>query len=121
MAFEIITASGGKILEVHVSGKLTRADYKDSMPRLEKLIKQYGKVDLLLEMNDFHGWEMGALWEDIKFDFKHFSHISRLAMVGEKKWQEQMSRFCRPFTTAKIRYFDRSASGEARAWLTRAI
>jgi hypothetical protein len=28
-----------------------------------------------------------------------------------------MSVFCKPFTTAKIRYFDRAAIAEARAWL----
>ena len=28
-----------------------------------------------------------------------------------------MSLFCKPFTTAKIRYFDHGAIAEARAWL----
>ena len=42
-------------------------------------------------MKDFHGWDAGALWEDIKFDLKHFSDIERVAMVGEKKWQKGMS------------------------------
>jgi hypothetical protein len=28
-----------------------------------------------------------------------------------------MSVFCKPFTTAKICYFDRAAIAEARAWL----
>jgi hypothetical protein len=48
---------------------------------------------------------------------KHFSTIERLAMVGDKKWERGMSLFCRPFTTATIRYFDSSAMPEARAWL----
>ncbi len=118
MAIEIGTPPDGKVLEVHVSGKLTLADYKNSVPQIEQLIKQQGKVSMLFEMTDFHGWEVGAIWEDIKFDLKHFAHIDRLAMIGEKRWQKQMSRFCRPFTTARIRYFDHSKSGEARAWLT---
>jgi hypothetical protein len=28
-----------------------------------------------------------------------------------------MSVFCRPFTTAQVRYFDRAAADEARQWL----
>jgi hypothetical protein len=67
-------------------------------------------------MAGFHGWTTGALWEDIKFDVKHFSDIERVAMVGEKKWQKGMSEFCRPFTTAKIRYFDHSEANAAREW-----
>ena len=54
---------------------------------------------------------------DLKFDLKHFADIERLALVGDKKWEKGMSVFCKPFTTAKIRYFDRAAIAEARAWL----
>lgn len=71
---------------------------------------------VLLEMKDFHGWDSSGLWEDIKFDLKHFSGVERVAMVGEKEWQKGMSQFCRPFTTAKVRYFDQSALDEARQW-----
>jgi hypothetical protein len=38
-------------------------------------------------------------------------------MVGERKWEEGMTVFCRPFTAARIRYFDLAAMDEARAWL----
>lgn len=68
-------------------------------------------------MKDFHGWEAGALWEDIKFDVKHFRDIERLAMVGERKWEKGMSLFCKPFTTAEIRYFERGEAAQAREWL----
>ena len=72
---------------------------------------------MLVVMHDFHGWTAGALWEDIKFDAKHFNDIERLALVGDKKWEHDMSIFCRPFTTAKIRYFDILSENEARNWL----
>ena len=106
----------GKFLGVQVSGKLAKDDYKHYAPEVDRLIKQHGKIRVLFEMNDFHGWKPGALWEDIKFDLRHFSDIERVAMVGEKKWQKGMSVFCRPFTSATIRYFDRGAVDEARKW-----
>jgi SpoIIAA-like len=68
-------------------------------------------------MTGFHGWEAGALWEDVKFDIKHFADIERLAMVGDKKWQHGMAAFCKPFTKATIRYFDHAEAAEARTWL----
>ena len=68
-------------------------------------------------MTNFHGWSVGALWEDLKFDVRHFSDIERLAMVGEKKWQKGMSRFCRLFTTATIRYFEHDNLKAARQWV----
>ena len=30
---------------------------------------------MLVEMHDFHGWTAGAIWEDIRFDAKHFTDI----------------------------------------------
>ena len=72
---------------------------------------------MLFDMTEFHGWDAGALWEDIKFDIKHFADIERLAMVGEKKWQQGMAIFCKPFTRATIRYFDHATVAEARKWL----
>jgi hypothetical protein len=57
------------------------------------------QIRVLFEMTDFHSWDMAALWDDIKFDVKHFSDSDCLAMVGDKGW-EGMAGFCRPFTTA---------------------
>lgn len=116
MAIEIKEKSGG-LLEVHVTGKLSEEDYCRFVPAVERLIRVYGKISVLFQMTDFHGWDAGALWEDIKFDLKHFADIDRLAMVGEKGWQKGMSTFCRPFTTATIRYFDHTAADAALAWL----
>lgn len=70
---------------------------------MERLVKQHGKIRMLVEMHDFHGWTAGALWEDVKFDAKHFHDIERLALVGETKWEKGMAVFCKPFTTAASR------------------
>jgi hypothetical protein len=117
MAIQLTEKNEGKLLEVRASGKLVHEDYQQFVPEFERLVKRQGKIRVLFEMADFHGWAAGALWDDIKFDLKHFSDIERLAMVGDKKWEKGMSAFCKPFTTAKIRYFDQSAVADARAWL----
>jgi hypothetical protein len=116
MAIELKEESGGKLLDVRVSGKLGKDDYKQFVPAVERLIQQHGKMRVLLERTDFHGWSAGGLWEDIKFDLKHHSDIERVAMVGEKRWQKGMSVFCRPFTSARVRYFDRSQLDQAHRW-----
>jgi len=107
----------GKILEIHVTGKLGKSDYDNFLPRIETLMKAHGKVRMLLYLHEFHGWSVGALWEDLKFDAKHFNDIERLAIVGESKWQEGMSAFCKPFTTAEIKYFDHDQLPAARQWV----
>jgi len=107
----------GKELEVHVTDKLTHEDYQRFAPRFEQALSRHKKIRVLFEMSRFHGWEARALWDDIKFDMRHFRDIERLAIVGEKKWQEWMAVFCRPFTTAEVRYFNHNDLNAARAWL----
>ena len=120
MPVKLTETDGGKTLEVQVAERLTAEDYEHFGPEVERLVKEHGKLRVLLEMVDFHGWTAGALWDDLKFDLKHFADIERLAMVGDKSWEKGMSVFCRPFTSAQIRYFDRAEIAQARAWLAEA-
>ena len=109
--------STGKLLHVRVTGKLTKEAYEGFAPLVDQLIQEHGKLRILFEMHEFHGWTAGALWEDIKFDFKHWKDIERLAIVGESKWEEEMAVFCKPFTLAKIHYFDHTKLNEAKTWI----
>lgn len=121
MSVELQPEAEGKILHVRLSDKLAREDYESLMPAFERLIAEHGKLRILLKMDHFHGWTAGALWEDIKLDFKHFNDVERIAMVGDKAWEKSMSVFCKPFTTATIRYFDQSQIGEAREWIREGV
>lgn len=120
MAIELCEEDGGKLLTVRLSEKLHKSDYEHFVPEVERLIGQHGKLRMLMEMHDFHGWDAGAMWEDTKFAIHHFKDIERIAMVGETKWEHGMAIFCKPFTIAKIRYFDHSQLDEARVWLAEA-
>lgn len=107
----------GKTLTVRVTGKLARDDYDRLAPEVERMIDEHGKIRILIETHDFHGWTAGALWEDVKFDVKHFDDIERLAIVGEKKWEQGMAVFCKPFTTAEVRFFSHDEADQARTWI----
>ena len=74
---------------------------------------------LLTAMRDFHGWDARARrGRTSKWDVKHFNDIERVAMVGDKKWQEWTAAFGKPFQTAKVRYFDHEKLDEGRTWAT---
>jgi hypothetical protein len=117
VAITLNELNDGKVVQIQASDKLTADDYYHFIPVVEGLMQKHGTIRVAFEMTDFHGWSAGALWEDVKFDFKHFSRIDRLALIGDKKWEQGMAKFCWPFTRAKVRYFDHAAAQEARAWL----
>jgi hypothetical protein len=100
-----------------MSGKLHDEDYKKFVPLVDAEIAKEGKVNVLAQFHDFHGWDLHALWDDIKFSTTHCTKIGRIALVGEKTWEKWMAVVCKPFTMAKIRYFDAKDFEAAKAWL----
>ncbi len=116
MSIKIQEFSGGKVIEVTIDGKLTAADYDTFVPLTQSRIDKYEKISMIIVLGEFRGWEMGALWEDLKFDYQHFSDIDRLAVVGEGAWDKILSSLAEPFTAAEIKYFDHSQLQAARQW-----
>jgi hypothetical protein len=117
MPVQIQEEQGGKLLQVSLTGKLAKEDYQMLVPAVDRAVKQHTKIRMAVIMHDFHGWTAGALWEDTKFALHHCRDIERLALVGEKKWEEGMAVFCKPFTMAVVRYFDHTQADAARQWL----
>ncbi len=117
MSVKIQKKKDGRIVIVSATGKLAADDYRRFVPDVEEAVRRFGKIRIMFVMQDFHGWDAGALWEDITFDAKHFSDIERLALVGDRQWEKGMSVFCRPFTTADINYFDLAEMQRAAAWI----
>ena len=114
---EILSTDSDKVVAFKMSGKLHDADYKEFVPAVEAAIEAHGKIRMLAQFHDFHGWDMHAMWDDTKFAAKHLTEIERIALVGEKTWEKWMAKVCRPFTLAKIRYFDIADIDQAWEWI----
>lgn len=83
---EKLGQSSGSVVGFKMSGKLHDEDYRQFVPLLEKTIKEHGKARLLAQFQDFHSWNLHALWGDIKFSTRHCTDVAQVALVGEKKW-----------------------------------
>lgn len=117
MSIQLLPETQDHVLTLRLSGKLNSQDYDDFIPQIDRLIKEFGRIRMLVVMDDFHGWTAGAFWEDAKFGAHHYSSIERLALVGDHNWEKAMAAICKPFTAATVRYFDQSQSAEAAAWI----
>ena len=118
---EQLSSSSDKILGFKMSGKLHDVDYQRFVPAIDAAVAKQGQVRLLAQFHDFHGWDLPALWDDIKFSTTHCTKIERIALVGEKKWEQWMAKVCKPFTMAKIQYFDAAKIDDARKWLSEGL
>ena len=115
---EQLKSNTGRILGFKMSGKLHDQDYHDFVPdRGSRDQNSRQSERLLAQFHDFHGWDLHALWDDIKFSTTHCADVEKIALVGEKKWEKWMAGVCKPFTLAKIKYFDASQLQAAWQWL----
>lgn len=105
------------IARFKASGKLTDADYQSFAPRLESLIEEYGKLSLFFELDDFHGWEPKAAWDDFMIGLTHPDDFERIAIVGDQAWQRWIALLAKPFTRAQVKYFNRQDRDAAWDWL----
>lgn len=114
---QILEQTEGNIIATKATAKLTQRDYEKILPVLNDKLNKYPKIRWYFEMEDFEGWELKAFWEDVKFDAKHAADFDKVAMVGEKKWEEWMADLMKPFTAAEVKYFDAVQREEAIKWI----
>ena len=114
---EQLQTASPNLIGLKVSGKLHDADYKQYVPMLERQIAPGGHTRLFAQFEDFHGWDFHAAWDDFRFGVKHYGDFDRIALVGENRWQAWMAAFCKPFTRARVRYFDAREIDDAWTWL----
>jgi SpoIIAA-like len=106
----------GNLAAFRLSGTLHDEDYQKFVPVVQAAAAK-GKLHMLVEFADFHGWDARALWDVIQLDANYGKQIERLALVGDKRWEQWMAKICRPFTSAMIQYFDDNDSQNAWAWV----
>ena len=107
------------ILVIRATETLTKEDYAAFVPAFENRVRALGKLRVLFDITAFDGWRPDGIWEEIKFDVKHNSDISRLAVVGDQKWHHRLVTALKPLAFAETRYFSSSDSDQARTWLLR--
>ncbi len=98
-------------------GKLDDADYERIIPILREKVRNYGKIRWYFEMRDFEGWSLSAAWKDLKFDLENRKNLERIAMVGNKEWENALTQLMKPFTDAAIKFFETEEREEAKHWI----
>ncbi|MCX2784128.1 STAS/SEC14 domain-containing protein [Microbulbifer thermotolerans] len=104
-------------LYVKAIGRLTHEDYERITPLLDYALQgiKDPKVKALVDVEDFEGWELRAAWDDFKLALKHGNEFSRIAVVGEEKWQKVAARIASWFLSGDVQYFEEH--DDALHWL----
>ena len=94
-------------MEMRLFGKLTHEDYKVFVPLVDKAFREAKglEVDILVDMRDFRGWKPRAAWDDMVFGMKLRKAFDKMAVVGDKKWEEVSVRMMSHLVKGKMKFF----------------
>ncbi len=106
------------IFKIKVSGKLTHQDYqKYLIPALEKIVDKQGKIKLLIEAQDFHGWEWQAAFDDLITGVQYSKKFTKVAIVGNQEWKRTLSKLFSFIVSDEVCYFTDDELPSARDWI----
>jgi hypothetical protein len=106
------------VAAVKVSEKLRHEDVVAALSWIDAVVAEHRKCRLVIEFGDFHGWEARGFFDDLSFHLAHSRNVERIAYVGDRAWEKAMVNLSKLFTPSAIRYFDKSATSDAYAWVT---
>jgi len=112
-----INRLGPRSIEVKLLGRLDRNDYEFFTPHAEAAIEKHGELNLLIHVPDTLSFTPAALWEDLKFDARHFNDVGRIAIVSGDSTKSWLATVSKPFTAAEVRFFEGHELNDARKWL----
>lgn len=84
----ILPRSHDNIIGIEAVGKISEADIEEIIPRLDECIEKYDRISCLIILNMSKYATLRAMYEDMMWLMKNLKHFDRMAVVGDKKWEE---------------------------------
>jgi len=106
-------------LSLKAIGKLTHQDYQVITPMIDAALREVDspKVKAVFDVTEMQGWELRAAWDDFKLGLKHGSEFEKIAIYGNKHWQEIISKIGSWFISGEVEYFE--SYQQAIDWLNK--
>ena len=104
-------------LTLKAVGKLSHEDYEVITPMIDSALEGLSqpKIRALVDGTELDGWAPRAAWDDFKLGIKHRREFEKVAIIGNKRWQEMAAKVGSWFVAGDIRYFDDEAA--ALIWI----
>ncbi len=104
-------------LSLKAVGKLTHADYEKINPMIDAALQgvKEPKVKVYIDGSELEGWELRAAWDDFKLGLKHGNEFTKIAIFGNKKWQEYAAKISTWFISGEVKFFENA--DDALNWL----
>jgi hypothetical protein len=105
-------------LRIVVPMKLTVDDFRQIAPQVDSIIRQFGKIRLLIDASQFGGWENIAAFENhVAFVKTHQDKVDRIAVIVAHDWQHWLIAMVRMFVHPDVKAYGQGQESEALQWI----
>jgi hypothetical protein len=108
------------VLGFRMRGLVTAADYENVMvPDIEAAFALNPKLRIVVHVGDgFTGFAPGAMWDDVKLGFRHWSGWERTALVTDVGWIRVMSGMFGFAMPTHFKLFSNAELDDALRWVS---
>jgi len=115
---EIIDLKSDKAIGMRIFGKIEKQDIDAVLKEAESKLDPAGKIGVYVEVEEFKGFSMEALIEDLRFAIPNLKRFNKKAVVSDKKWMSRLAEIGdRLFPGIEVRHYDPDRKQEARDWI----
>lgn len=104
-------------LSMSIAGKLTHEDYEIITPMIDSAVQEVNDpvINAFIDCSELEGWELHALWDDFKLGVKHHKKFNKIAILGNQKYLDFVSKVGSWFISGEIKTFE--TKDQALEWL----
>ena len=108
------------ILGIKITGKISLEMEMEWIDRCDKIVKEYGRINILVFLDEHARWGIKAGIEDLKWALTHMKVIKKVAIVSDSDFWRWYVALDRPF--GKIvgideKYFEPTEIANAWKWI----
>lgn len=117
--FKLIANKDRSVLHFEISETISTEEVKEIANIAEEKIKEFKTIKCLIVLRHFKGYgSINSFFEDLKFGLGHLNSFSHIAIVGDNKLEEFITKLY-SYIQGEVKYFDLSELDDAISWINK--
>lgn len=109
-----------RIIKVSAIGKLEAQEIEEVAPQIDRLMEQFGHINILVDARQFDGWaNVAAFKYHINFIKSHYYSVGHVAVVMGHFWQKLVLSVVKMALKKDIKTFKAAEIEQAIEWIVK--
>jgi hypothetical protein len=115
----MLQTTSDRVLAYEIDGHVNEKDVEIVVRELNEAFSRHDKVDVLVRMKNYSGFDFTAIFNDdvLRVKYRSFSKVAKYAVVGAKPWMRNFLELIDPLFSMEIKIFDLDEEEAAWEWI----